>query len=191
VDQALDKDWRKKHMINDQAPDGGFRAAAIHPVIIDNGATVCVYLASANVSGEGASVEEAYRQFQFNYAAFEQRRKVYGLPAAGLELFAPIRKPVLWQQLSLFFTKTAIAAAAVIVVVVLLLPNIGAAVRHQVSAMVPAQLKDPAFWMVQFPAKVNGRFDRMDPAEAEQMKKDWAKLLERATPALQALKCAP
>ncbi|MDB5534177.1 MAG: hypothetical protein JWO28_2492 [Hyphomicrobiales bacterium] len=178
-------------MMNDRAPNDGLRGAAVHPVIIDGGATICVYLASANISGEGASVEEAYREFQVNYAAFEQRRKAYGLPAAGPGLFAPVRKPVLWQELSLFFTKTAIAAAAVIVVVVLLLPNIGAAVRHQVSAMVPAQLKDPAFWMVQFPAKVNGRFDRMEPAEAEQMEKDWAKLLERARPALQVLKCAP
>jgi hypothetical protein len=178
-------------MIEDQGPNGGFRGAALHPVIIDGGSTICVYLASANISGEGASIEEAYREFRTNYAAFEQRKKAYGLPAAGFEQIVPIRKPVLWQQLSLFFTKTAIAAAAVVAVVVLLLPNIGAAVRHQVNAVVPAQLKDPAFWMVQFPAKVNGRFDRMDPAEAEQMKKDWAKLLERAAPAIQALKCAP
>jgi hypothetical protein len=178
-------------MSTDQRPGDGTPGVAIHPMIIDGGATVCVYLPGANVSGEGVSVDEAYRQFKVNYAAFEQRNRTLNLPAVGSQPFAPMRKPVLWQELSLFFTKTAIAAAAVIVVVVLLLPNIGAAVRYQVNAIMPAQLKDPAFWMVQFPAKVNGRFDRMDPAEAEQMKKDWAKLLERATPALQALKCAP
>jgi hypothetical protein len=178
-------------MSKDLRSDGASPGAAIHPVIIDGGATVCVYLPGANVSGEGVSVDDAYRQFKINYAAFEQRERTHGLAAVRPQPFAPIRKPVLWQELSLFFTKTAIAAAAVIVVVVLLLPNIGAAVRYQVNAIVPAQLKDPAFWMVQFPAKVNGRFDRMEPAEAEQMKKDWIKLLERATPALQALKCAP
>lgn len=165
-------------------------ADEFHPIIIDRANSFCVHLPELNVSGEGKTVEEAYRQFEINRAAYELRNKTYGLAAVGPQPYAPLRKPVLWQELSLFFTKAVIAAAAVLIVVVLLLPNIGAAVRHQVSAMVPATLKDPMFWMVQFPTKVNGRLDRMEPADAAQMNKEWNKLLERSAPALRALKCS-
>ena len=173
----------EKSMPDATSPAGGYR-----PIIIarDNG--FCVHLPEMNIRGEGQTVEEAYRQFTANLAGYGQRSKTYGLAAAG-PLYTPLRKSALWQELSLFLTKTAVAAAAVIIVVVLLLPNIGAAIRHQVSAMVPATLKDPLFWMVQFPTKVNGRLDRMEPADAAQMNREWSKLIERSTPLLHALKC--
>lgn len=163
-------------------------AGTFHPVIIRRDDGFCVHLAELNISGEGKTVEEAYRAFADNLAVFEQRRKKYGLPTAEPR-YTPMRKPALWRELLVFFTKTAVAAAAVVVVVVLLLPNLGAAVRHQASAMLPATLKDPLYWMVQFPTKVNGRLDRMEPADAAQMNKEWSKLIERSTPVLRALKC--
>jgi len=171
-----------------QGSGGASPANGFHPIIIGRDDGFCVHLAELNVSGEGKTVEEAYRAYTANLVAFEQRRSTYGLATVGPQ-YAPVRKAALWRELSLFFTKTAIAAAAVIIVVVVLLPNIGAAVRHQVSAMVPATLKDPLYWMVQFPTKVNGRLDRMAPADAEQMNKEWSKLIDRSTPVLRALKC--
>ena len=158
------------------------------PAIIAGANGFCVHLAELNISGEGTTVGEAYRRFTENLAAYEQRSKVYGVAAVG-STYTPMRKLVLWQELSLFFTKTALAATAVIVVAVLLLPNIGAAVRYQASAMVPATLKDPLYWMVQFPTKVNRRLDRMEPADAAQMNSEWNKLIDRSTPVLRALKC--
>jgi hypothetical protein len=171
-----------------QGSEGTSPTNGSHPIIIGRDNGFCVHLPELNVSGEGKTVEEAYREFTANLAAFKQLSKNYGLGTIGLQ-YAPVRKTALWRELSLFFTKTAVAAAAVIIVVVLLLPNIGAAVRHQVSAMVPATLKDPLFWMVQFPTKVNGRLDRMEPADSAQMNKEWSKLLDRSMPILRALKC--
>lgn len=161
------------------------------PVILDNGTSICVYSLETGVSGEGATIDAAYSQYKTNLTAFEKRRSDYALPAVGPQPLAPMKNLAIWQELALFFTKTTVAAAAVVVVIILLLPNINAALRNQVTSLIPQQIKDPGFWMVQFPAKVNGRFDRMEPAEAEQMNKDWARLLDRAKPALQAIKCAP
>jgi hypothetical protein len=161
----------------------------INPIIIRRDSGFCVHLPKWNVSGEGRTVEEAYSQFEANRLAFEQRKEIFGLVPATAPSYALRHKSVLWQELALFFTKTAVASAAVLVVVILLLPNIGAAARHQITAMIPATMKDPLFWMVQFPAKVNGRLDRMAPSDAEQMNKQWTKLIERSTPTLRALKC--
>ncbi len=169
----------------------GSSSAQSHPFIIAADGGFCVHLPEWNVSGEGTTVEEAYRNFEINRAAFEQRSQKYGLSSATASSYAIVRKPLFWQELSLFFMKTGVAAAAVIIVVVLLLPNLGAAVRHQVEALVPATLKDPLFWAVQLPTKINGRFDRMEPADREQMNREWNKLIDRSAPALRALKCAP
>jgi hypothetical protein len=176
---------------NMQGSGGNSFANEFHPIIIGRENGFCVHLPELNISGEGKTVEEAYRQFEINRATFEQRNKTYGLATVGPQPYSPVRKPVLWQELSLFFTKTVVAAAAVLIVVVLLLPNIGAAARYQINALVPASLKDPMFWMVQFPTKVNGRLDRMEPADAAQMNKEWGKLIDRSTPVLRALKCTP
>jgi hypothetical protein len=161
----------------------------INPIIIRRDNSFCVFLPAWNVSGEGKTIEEAYSEFEANRLAFEERSKTYGLAAATSSTFTLRRKSALWHELALFFTKTAVASAAVLVVVILLLPNIGAAARHQITAMIPATMKDPLFWMVQFPTKVNGRLDRLAPSDAEQMNKQWTKLIERSTPALRALKC--
>ena len=67
---------------------------------------------------------------------------------------------------------------------VLLLPNISAALRHNLKEIlpkeiIPVELKDPKYWALQFPSQMNDRLDKLKPEEEEKMRNDWNRLLGR------------
>ena len=165
------------------------KASSFYPFIIRKGERFCVYLPEWGLSGEGDSLEEAYRQFELNKMAFEERAAKFGLATVSPDPYPVLRKGDVLRELTLFFMKTATAVIAVILVVVLLLPNVSAAFRHQVTTLVSTELKDPRFWAIQLPSRINERLDRLDHEEEEKMLSEWNKLILRTTPLWGPFKC--
>ena len=159
-----------------------------HPIIVQRDDSFCVYLPEWKISGEGASLEEAFRQYELNKRAIELRVAKFELATVTPEPYPTVKRAAILQDLSLFFVKAAASAFAVILVVVLLLPNIGAAFRHQVRELLP---REPGFWAIQLPSKLNARLDRFKPEEEEQMRNEWNRLLERTAPIWSPLTCQP
>jgi hypothetical protein len=167
-----------------------------HPVIIRKLDSFCVYLPEWKVSGVGNSLEEAYLQFEQNLKAVEAHAAEFGLSALTPEPYPVLTRGAVLQGLALFFVKVASSAFIVILLVVLLLPNIAAALRHNLREMlpkeiIPVELKDPKYWALQFPAQMNARLDRLKPEEEEQMRYEWNKLLGRTLPLISPLTCQP
>ena len=167
-----------------------------HPLIIRKQDSFCVYLPEWKVSGVGRSLEEAYQQFEQNLRSVEAHATEFGLAALTPEPYPVLKKAVVLQDLALFFVKVASTAFIVILLVVLLLPNIAAALRHNLKEVlpkeiIPAELKDPKYWALQFPAQMNARLDRLKPEEEEQMRNEWNKLLGRTVPIVSPLACQP
>jgi hypothetical protein len=184
-------------MLRDEIDDEKLPSAAskgFHPLIIRRQDSFCVYLPEWKVSGVGSSLEEAYLQFEQNLKAVEAHAVEFGLSALTPEPYPVLRKEAVLQDLALFFVKVASSAFVVILLVVLLLPNIAAALRHNLKEMlpkemIPAELKDPKYWVLQFPAQMNARLDRLKPEEEEQMRNEWNKLLGRTVPIVSPLTC--
>lgn len=167
-----------------------------HPLILRKDDSFCVYLPEWKVIGVGASLEEAYRQFEQNCKAVEAHAAEFGLSALTPEPYPVLKRGAVLQELTLFFVKVASSAFIVILLVVLLLPNIAAALRHNLKEMlpkeiIPVELKDPKYWALQFPAQMNGRLDRLKPEEEEKMRNEWSKLLGRTVPIVSPLTCQP
>lgn len=167
-----------------------------HPLIIRGENNFCVYLPEWKVSGVGVSLQDAYTQFEKNFKAVQENAADFGLAALTPEPYPMLRKGVVLQELTLFFVKVATSAFIVILLVVLLLPNIAAALRHNIKEMFPkeiiaAELKDPRYWAVKFPAQMNARLDRLKPEEEEQMRNEWNRLLGRTVPIVSPLTCEP
>lgn len=162
-----------------------------HPIIVRKDDGFCVYLPEWRISGEGASLEEAFRQYELNKKAVELRSAKFELATVTPEPYPVLRRAAILQDLSLFFVKAAASAFAVILVVVLLLPNIGAAFRHQVRELLPSEFRDPRFWAIQLPSKLNARLDQFKPEDEEQMRNEWSRLLERTAPVWSPLTCRP
>lgn len=167
-----------------------------HPLIIRKDDSFCVYLPEWKVSGLGLSLEEAYRNFEHNFKAVEASASEFGLAALTPEPYPVLRRGVVLQDLTLFFVKVASSAFIVILLVVLLLPNIAAALRHNLKEMlpkevIPVELKDPKYWALQFPAQINARLDRLKPEEEEKMRNEWSKLLGRTIPIVSPMTCQP
>lgn len=167
-----------------------------HPFILRKEDSFCVYLPEWKVSGVGPSLEEAYQQFEKNCRAVEAHAEEFGLAALTPDAYPVLKRRAVLQDLGLFFVKVASSAFIVIVLVVLLLPNISAALRHNLKEMLPkeiisAELKDPKYWAVQFPAQMNARLDRLKPEEEEQMRNEWNRFLGRTVPIFGPLTCQP
>lgn len=162
-----------------------------HPMILRRDDSFCVYLPEWNVSGEGASLAEAFQQYELNKKAVELRAAKYGLATIVPEPYPALKRAVILQDLGLFFLKVATSTFAVVLVVVLLLPNIGAAFRHQVRELVPAEFKEYKYWAIQLPTQMNARLDRLKPEEEKQMNDEWNRLLGRTAPILSPLVCPP
>lgn len=160
-----------------------------HPIIVQKENSFCVYLPEWNVSGEGPSLEEAFRQYERNKEAVESCSKKYGLAAVSPDPYPTLKRVAIFQELGLFFVKVATCAFAVILVIVLLLPNIGAAVRNQVNTLVPAEFLAYSFWAIEFPSQINERLDRLEPEKQKKMLSEWSKLLERTAIIWKPLKC--
>lgn len=165
-----------------------------HPVILRNDSGFCVYLPEWKVSGAGPSLEEAYQQFFYNFKAVEAHAKDFGLAALTPDPYPVLKGRAVFQELTLFFIKVAASAFIVILLVVLLLPNIAAALRHNLKEMVPKEIipiefKDPKYWALQFPRKINERLDRLTPEEERQIRNEWSKLLGRTAPIVGPTTC--
>jgi len=157
-------------------------AAEFHPIIIRRNGGFCVYLPEWKISGEGGTLEAAYEQFEANKKALELRAEKYGLATLTTDPYPTLKRKTFYQELALSFVKSAISVFATVLVIVLLLPNIGAAVGYQIKNIIPAELRDPKFWAIQFPSQVNAKFDRLTPEEEEQMRREWNRLLVRTGP---------
>ena len=150
-----------------------------YPIIVQRRGNFCVYLPEWKISGEGATLEEAFRQYEVNKKATEERLAKFELATVTPEPYPTIKMTAVLQDLILYLVKAASSAFVVILVVVLLLPNIGAALKHQIRGLVPLE---PKFWAIQFPSQLNARLDRLKPEEEEQMRNEWNRLLERTLP---------
>lgn len=162
-----------------------------HPMILRRDDGFCVYLPEWNVSGEGVSLEEAFQQYELNKKAVELRAAKYGLATLSLEPYPALKRTAILRDLGMFFLKVATSAFAVILVVILLLPHIGAAFRHQISALVPAEFREYKYWAIQLPTQLNARLDRLKPEEEQKMRDEWNRLLGRTAPILSPLACQP
>ena len=155
-----------------------------HPLIIRKDSSFCVYLPEWKVSGVGPTLEEAYQEFEQNTKAIKAHAAKFGLSALTPEPYPVLKRTAVLQELKIFFIKMASAVFTVILLVVLLLPNISAALRHNLKEMlpkeiIPVELKDPKYWALQFPAQMNDRLDKLKPEEEEKMRNDWNRLLGR------------
>lgn len=167
-----------------------------NPVILRKDGRFCVYLPEWRLSGTGDSLEDAYRDYEQKARAAERHATEFGLSALTPEPYPSLKRGAVLHELGMFFAKVATGAFAVILLVVLLLPNISAAIRHNLKEMIPkeifsAELKDPRYWAIQFPAQMNARLDRLKPEEEEQMRNEWNKLLGRTVPIVSPLSCPP
>ncbi|CAI8285007.1 MAG: Uncharacterised protein [Gammaproteobacteria bacterium] len=167
-----------------------------HPLILRKDGSFCVYLPEWKVSGVGSTLEEAYRNFDQNYKAVEARAAKFGLPALTPEPYPILKRAAVLQELSLFFFKIASSAFIVILLVVLLLPNIAAAIRHNLKEMlpkeiIPIELKDPKYWALEFPSQMNAQLDRLEPKEEEKMRNEWSELLGRTVPIVSPMNSQP
>jgi len=179
---------------NDMNEASRTAARGFHPLIVRQAKGFCVYLPEWRVSGSGPSLEEAYRDFEDKMAAAERNTAEFGLQALTPEAYPTIKKRALLQELVLFWIKVGSTAFIAIVSVVLLLPNISAALRHNLKEIIPKEffspeLKDPRYWAIQFPSQINARLDRLKPEEEDQMRNEWNRLLGRTVPIFTPLGC--
>lgn len=173
-----------------------FESERFHPLILRKDDSFCVYLPEWKVSGVGFSLEEAYEQFEQNCKTVEAHATEFGLSALTPEPYPVLKKGEVLQELTLFFVKVASSAFIIILLVVLLMPNIAAALRHnlkEISPMdiIPVELRDPKYWALQFPAQMNARLDGLEPEQEEKMRNEWSKLLRRTVPIVSPLACQP
>lgn len=166
-----------------------FDTSIFHPQIIHKEDNFCIYLPECSVSGEGATLEEAYRQYEMNMKSLEERTKKYGLATITPDPYPILKKRFVLQELGLFFIKSALSVFAVILVVIVLLPNISAAIRNQVTTFISPELKEPKYWVIQLPEHINSQLDRLDREEEEKMLGEWNKLVLRTTPLWGPFKC--
>jgi hypothetical protein len=143
------------------------------PIIIQEGNRFCVYLPEKKISGEGESLDDAYNEYLANLRNNETLSKKYGLATISQEPYPSIRYREIVRELIIFWLKICSASAIIILTLVLFLPNIRAAVEHQVSASY-------RYWALELPQELNNKFDRLKPEEEFQMSVEWRKLLERA-----------
>jgi hypothetical protein len=149
------------------------------PIIIRSDSGFCVYLPELNIKGVGGSISDAYAQFESNFDKEEQQSTEFGLSAFKSEPYPSLKRKNLMHELALFGTKVAVSAFATILVVVLLLPNISAALKHNIREAIPMELRDPRYWALQFPEQINARLDRLKPEEEVQIQKEWGRLIGR------------
>jgi hypothetical protein len=149
------------------------------PIIIRNDSEFCVYLPELNIKGVGGSISDAYAQFESNFHKEELQSAEFGLSALKSEPYPSLKRKNLRHELALFCTKVAVSAFTIILVVVLLLPNISAAIKHNIRESIPMELRDPRYWALQFPEQINARLDRLKPEEKEQIQKEWKSLILR------------
>ena len=165
------------------------------PIVIRKDDGFCVYLEELNISGDGQTLEEAYRLYEQNKKAYEARTDKFGLDAIKPERFPALKRGALLREMALFSTKAALASFAVILVVVILLPNIGSAVSHQLTSLVNVivrpEFQKPRFWAIELPTKLNAQLDRLNPDEEAKMAAEWNKFFTRADPILGPLLCTP
>jgi hypothetical protein len=179
---------------NDKPEASCSRSKGFHPLIIRQANGFCVYLPEWRISGTGPSLEDAYRDFEEKMAATERNTAEFGLLALTPEPYPTIKKRAILQELALFWIKVGSTALIAILSVVLLLPNISAALRHNLKEIIPKEifspeLKDPRYWAIQFPAQMNARLDRLKPEEEEQMRNEWNRFLGRTVPIFTPLGC--
>ncbi len=149
------------------------------PEIICRDDSFCVHLPEWNISGEGRTLEEAYRHFEAQKNAMQERAKKFALAEFSPEPYPPIKRKRVLQELGLFFAKTVTLVFAVVFTLILLLPHIGAAVRNQIAPRAVGTLNH---WALDFPKKINARLDRVTPEEQRQMMDQWERLLKRTAP---------
>lgn len=172
------------HQDNRPSKAGGF-----HPLIYRKGEDFCVYLPEWKVSGVGASLDEAYIQYERNLEMVRDRSAEFGLGDLSPEPNPIFKRREVLHELSLFFLKVASTAFIVILTVVLLLPNISAAFRHNLQAIWSAEMKDPKYWALQVPEKLNAKLDRLSPEEEEKIRNEWGRLTGRILPIFSASTC--
>ena len=149
------------------------------PIIIRNDSGFCVYLPELNIKGVGCSITDAYAQFEGNFDKEKLQSTEFGLSAFKSEPYPSLKRKNLLHDLALFGTKVAVSAFTIILVVVLLLPNISAAIKHNIREAIPMELRDPRYWALQFPEQINSRLDRLQPEEQKEIGAQWGKLVER------------
>lgn len=169
---------------NIKVNDSSDKEKGFYPVIIKKEEGFCIYLPEWRISGEGTSLEDAYKQFEANKKAVELRSEKYGLATLATDPYPKISKRSFYHELTLSFAKSAIGAFALVLVIILLLPNIGAAFNHQIKNIIPLELRNAKYWAIQFPAKINAQLDRVSPEEEVRIRREWGKLFERTTPIL-------
>ena len=149
-----------------------------HPLIIRNNDSFCVYLPEWKVSGTGRSLDAAYLQFMNNMKAVANQNETFGLSALTPDPYPTLTKRAVIHDLSLFLVKIAASALILIFLIVILLPNLSASFHHAIKGVI----KDPKYWALDFPAKVNARLDSITPELEEKMIRDWKTLIERIAP---------
>lgn len=149
------------------------------PIIIRNDNGFCIYLSELNIKAVGDSISDAYAQFERKIHEEDLRTEEFGLNTFKAEPYPSLKRKNLLQELAMFGAKVAVSAFTTILVVVLLLPNISAALKHNIRETIPMELRDPRYWALQFPEQINSRLDRLKPEEQKEIGAQWAKLRER------------
>ncbi len=157
------------------------KAQEFNPILIKNDDGFYFYLPEMSVGGEGETLEDAYKQYELNLQQFLDQTGKYDLASIPTSPYPVIKNKHILQELTIFFIKSALSVFAVILVTIVLLPNISAAFRNQVTSFLSEEQKQPKYWAIQLPTRINDQLDRLDDDEEAKMYSEWNHLIQRSS----------
>lgn len=156
------------------------------PVLLTREGEFCFYLAEKNVAGTGATIEEAYAQYEMTLQELEVKQKKYGF-IVGIEDPHPTKRySSLLQDLLIFGIKVVLGVSLAIYLTIAALPVITVSIEHQISNLeeiithrIPEKLFSERFWLFELPQRLNDKFEDLTPSDQETLRKEWETLFER------------
>ena len=144
------------------------------PIIIQNEAGFCVYLPGKGISGEGATLDDAYKEYLGNLTDNEKRAERYSLATITQDPYPIIKHRDVVRELITFWLKAVSAFIIVIIVLVLLLPNIRAAAEYQIS-------ESARFVAFDLPQILITKIDKLKPEEEAKISAEWGQVIKKTS----------
>jgi hypothetical protein len=168
-------------------------SSKFNPIIIKNKNGFCIFLPEWKISGAGATLEDAYFEYNQSLKEKEDSFNKFGLATLSAEPYPNLKNADIRRDLILFLSKVALSTIIIIAVFIALLPIMRAALRDALTqstqALISAESRDPRYWALKFPTDINAKLNRMSPEDREKMLKEWNELLTQTSPLWKPLKC--
>lgn len=159
------------------------------PIISSSGSEYCVYSYKYGILGTGKSITDAYEEYKNKLSVQEELLENFGL-SSRYSMNKPNAKSYeVINNLVSFFLKSIIASFAVVLVVILLLPHAGSSFRHQITSLLPNEIKSGKYWAIDVPSNINSKLDALSKEEQEKIVYEWRKIISRYNDLLQNTGC--